>query len=132
MDLTTTFFISQMAGVLCTGLGIVMMTHASALQRYLKGLGKGTQSAVLVGICMVLCSGAVLLWHRDFQTEPGKIITLLALAAFIEGVFFLASPHQLIRRYTKTFKRKKFYYGLACAYLALGLYFMYIGFFVGG
>lgn len=130
MDITTTFFISQIVGLVFTGLAVLMIVRASVLQRFVTELGRGKQSAPLLGLIMIALSGAVLYMHHDFKTEPGKIITLLSVAALCEGVFFLASPYQLIRRYSKTLKRNSFYYGIALAYLTLGLYFLYIGFFV--
>lgn len=130
MDIISTVFLSQIIGCVFLALSVSMFLTPGMMRSIFKDLGKNRSLSYVIGIIMLVVALLVTLNHTDFVTEPGKIIMLLGYAVLIEAAFFLLSPAQLIKRYTKTLKNDRFYYGIALGYLTIGLYLVYVGFFV--
>lgn len=130
MDITSTLFLSQIIGSVFTLLGLSMLLTPRMVRSIFKDIGKNRSLSYMIGVLAFLCALLVVLVHKDFVSMPGRIITFLGYAVLIEAVVFVVSPTQLIQRYTKTLKMDRLYYGIAFGYVAIGLYLVYVGYFV--
>lgn len=129
MYFDTTVFLAQIIGLFFIVTAISMLATPKMMRNIFHGAAKNRSVSYIMGLITLIIALLVVLTHTRWDSDPAKLITLLAYAVLIESLFFILSPAQLIRRYMRTMDNSKFYYGVAFGYLAFGLYLAYTGFF---
>ena len=110
-------------------MGTSMAIRRKMLMSIFRDIAKHRTTSYILGVLITIIGLFIVLSHNVFQSGFPLLITVIGWGVLVEGVSYLFVSEEFLERYMTTLNIKKFYYFIAAAYLMLGGYLTYIGFF---
>ncbi len=121
-----TIFIVQLLGPLYVAIGLKMLFDQKYFCDIIEDFRKGAV-AYFTGIVMMIACTALILQHNIWEYNLAGLVTLFAWGGAVKGALLIVQPEFLIRK--SYCKMKGMMHLMGIFALALGVYFVYAGYF---
>lgn len=124
-----TLFLHQLMGPIVLVGGISFLTNMKSYKDLMKRLDEWPLTVYLSGVIALSIGIAIILKHNLWGTVPEIIVSLFGWIAIIEGILIIIVPEFLVQFSKKISQTSIFTIAPPIAWLALGIYMCWIGYF---
>ena len=122
-------FLARMIGIMALLIGASMAVRRNMLMSIFHDVARNRTLSYILGVLMAIIGLFIVLSHRVFYSGFPLLITVIGWGILVEGVSYLFVSEEFLERYMATLNNRKVYYLIALAYLVIGGYLTYAGFF---
>jgi hypothetical protein len=128
MGMETTVILSKVLGAYIIIAGAIILLRKEYFVPVMGHFVQEKLLRIIIAFCELLAGLFLVALHFDFSSMPAGIISMLGVAAVLEGIAYLALPDKTLTKWVKLFNKPSLYLWWGIAALALGLYLVGYGF----
>ncbi len=123
-----TIFLAQFLGLFSIILSVVIILRRTMIVHVMGDFLKDRTLAFLVGVSEMAAGLLLVLSHSSWDTTLEAALSVLGWLLLLEGIFYLFTTKNLLRKMIGVLDNASAYYFFAVLYLLLGVYLVKEGF----
>ena len=125
----TSIFLAKLMGLFSIVMGLSMFARRKMLMSIFHEISTNRALSYILGVLIFIIGLLIVLSHNVWGRGFPIVITIIGWGVLLEGAVFLFMSSESLERYLASLDSKKVYYFIALAYLFLGLYLIFSGFY---